>query len=137
MTEIVLICGLPGSGKTILAYQLASEHSNSLVIDDPSINGVPEIINIEDYNHVFIPDPAFCKTNTRIAAIQLLTNMYKNVSIKSVFFENNPEQCIKNSQKRIEQEPNKRVESYIQYLTVWYNITSNSIVHEVFSDEES
>lgn len=137
MTKIVLICGLPGSGKTTLAHQLASEHSNSLVIDDPSINGIQEINNIEDYDYVFIPDPAFCKTNTRIAAIQLLTNMYRNVSIKSVFFENNPEQCIKNSQKRIKQEPKKRVESYIQYLTLWYNIPSNSIVYEVFSDEES
>jgi len=135
MINFTLICGLPGSGKTTLANYLANQTPNSLVIDDPSINGIPTILDLKDYDHVFIADPAFCRRHTRLDAVLLLTNMFSDAKINYIFFENNPEQCIKNSKKRLESEPAKKVESYIRYLSERY-FHHDDTVYPVFSDDQ-
>ena len=94
MTRVILICGLPGSGKTDLAYKL--KKPSSIVIDD--------IARIEDLrdalaknpDEVIVTDPAFCNTQVR----ELATKKLLGYDIEWIFFENDPVKCKVNVDHR-------------------------------------
>lgn len=90
---VVLIAGLPGSGKTTLAEKLGG-----LLVDDPKdkltdLAKVPEAVRAGDL--VVMTDPNFIKKEVREQAEDHLESL-GNAKIIWIFFRNDPDYCIKN-----------------------------------------
>lgn len=97
--SITVIVGLPGAGKTTLAKQLLD--GQTFLIDDFSLN----VSKVEDFKNsemkkVIITDPYLCEVNKETAT-QVLNDFFGyNISVTWFAFENNPEICIHNVEKR-------------------------------------
>lgn len=129
--EIILIIGLPGSGKTEYARTL-----NIPVIDDPEVNyptqremliRVKELLS--DNLKICITTPSLCNTYIRKGAEKLLTKKTK-AKISFIFFANDPEQCRINVAARND---GRKVEEYISRLTETYN--PPQVDREVYRNE--
>jgi GTPase SAR1 family protein len=95
---VTCIVGLPGSGKTWLAYQLAQGQSNIEVIDDMRFEEqLPEILD----HHIIITDPFFCDIEVRHGAEMAIRERY-GVEIKWIFYEISVEKCLRNISHRNE-----------------------------------
>jgi len=114
---ITLIIGLPSSGKTTYAKTL-----NGFLVDDPkSVKELPEMCD-----HLVITDPNFCVKNALNNAIKYLQEKYQTNNIKKIYFENNPQQCLKNCKKE------KPVENYIKYLSTQYVVDNSCVVFKCY-----
>ena len=95
MADVLLLVGLPGSGKTHLGNNYLE--SGWYFFDDPK--SLEEIRSaIEMGLPVVIADPHFCLTNRRETAQKLLEAW--GATVKCVFFKNEPVQCAKNVRRR-------------------------------------
>ena len=99
MSEIVFIIGLPGSGKSYLCNQYKAR--GYTIIDDPSVILSKDHIKATCLlnNKVVISDPYLCDPSS----LQFLkTNLSRlgNVYFRFVYFENNPEKCLRNIEYR-------------------------------------
>lgn len=109
-SDIILIVGLPGSGKTSLAVQLGPD----ILIDDPKT--IDEVMDHQNFNLMVITDPVFCMPRVLQAAIARLRQEYPYSTISCIYFENNSEQCKKNASTRAD----KNVTKYIEMLSEEY-----------------
>jgi adenylate kinase family enzyme len=114
-SKVILICGLPGSGKTFLGKKLSKSLNIEYIDDINSKDRLVELLN--DNKSCIISDPHFVKSNVRILAEEFIAKY--NVNIEWLFFENNPEQCLKNVNKRND---GRKVSSFIKCLTKEYII---------------
>lgn len=88
--KITLIIGLPGSGKTYLANELST--SQSVVVDDiTSIDQLPI-----DVNELIITDVNFCDDQILRRATKMLCDLYVDVEIDYIYFENDSTAARKN-----------------------------------------
>lgn len=118
---ITLIIGLPSSGKTTFAKKL-----NGFLVDDPqSVKELPDMCD-----HLIITDPNFCVKNVLDNAIKYLREKY-HANIEKIYFENNPQQCLKNCKKE------KPVESYIKYLSTQYVIDNECVVIPCYKGDKN
>ncbi len=101
MSQIVMICGLPASGKTELAKQIVSETQAEL-FDDLASNDIPDLVNsVQAGRKVVITDPNFCHTNVRSLAQSLLIGLgVQAEEISWIFFENDKQACLRNMVRR-------------------------------------
>lgn len=100
---VVLVIGLPGSGKTSWARQRIAEaffqgHRQAL-IDDPTDLGTvaSELAKARAAGAevVYVCDPNFCAGETvRAAQEWFQTGGY---DVESVYFQNDPQQCLRNA----------------------------------------
>lgn len=117
MKTIALIVGLAGSGKTYLGKNL-SKISKATLIDD--IKDKDLILQVlEEKDEVIVTDPHLIDPKARDAAEQFLKANIKNIEIIWIFFDNDPEQCIKNVQKRND---GRKVLEFIKESTKRYKI---------------
>lgn len=124
---ITLLVGLPGSGKTWYANNVL-EYDEFL--DDPkSFFDFPKTVN----GHLVIADPLLCYAHARAKTI--LPYMYPGETIKYIFFENNPEKCIKNVEYRTKNGDNRDVLKPIQYLSKMYTIPEDAEIIQIWSPE--
>gem|GEM_PF-4634464 len=119
MYNIVLFVGLPGSGKTYHANRM-----DAIIVDDifdlaqlPSL----EVLGQKD---LAITDINFCKKSTLELARGILKEKYPRFSIHTIYFENNPEQCIKNV---IYRDDNRKVFGAIDMLKKVYQPPKHSL----------
>ena len=129
--KIIFLVGLPGSGKTYLGKQLESD--TSLFIDDISISndGLTSLINAinsNNYKTIIVADVFLCKHFERILAFSFLRYINYSGDIEWIFFENDPEKCLKNVEKRAD---GRKVERLIMELSKKYTIPVNSEVKEI------
>ncbi len=99
MSKVIVIVGLPGSGKSTYA----KTHYNEYVIFDDFIttfcNG--EIIkNIKLNNNVCIIDPRLCDVNIFNRCLDKILKYVDVKNIKLILFENNKELCQINVNRR-------------------------------------
>lgn len=101
--EIIVIVGLPGSGKTHLAMSLADQ--NSTVIDDFN-RDLSRVAQFEarPTPKLIITDPLLCKIN-RDTAYRKLSQWFSAIdagdaTVEFISFENDPAACWKNIQMR-------------------------------------
>jgi DNA modification methylase len=111
MTKAICIAGLPGSGKTHLARQLAMH--GVLVDDITSLDQLPQNGSVD---LVVITDPYFCLDDARNKADILFRGMYDTV--EWFFFENAPEKCLHNIQYRND---GRKVKDLVKILTKTYH----------------
>lgn len=101
--KIILIVGLPGSGKTHLGEQLIQQYPSSIFIDDISVMvDSLTVLNdaIQSYDTIIISDTQCCIPEMLKQAKEYLEKTYPDISKMVLFFENNPKQCIQNVQLR-------------------------------------
>lgn len=100
--KFIWIHGLPGSGKSHLANLLASREEGKIkVLDDvASINEVEQ--NILEHDVVIFSSPYFEEYVGLRGLPQKLMELLKGLGIKlkELWFENDPEACIKNLLRR-------------------------------------
>ena len=125
-SNILIIVGLPASGKTTLANKINKDNNFKYrIIDDPKnfMKDVYPYIN-ED---LIITDPALCIESNRDKAVSMIKK-YTNAKIDWIFFENNPKQCLINAKNR----ENKKVDSLINLLSKEYIIPRKSNISKVY-----
>lgn len=142
MSDITLIIGLPSSGKT--EYAKHPKFSDCMKFDDPFLHyRFPESF-IDDTNtwalaacllhsrNVLVNDPHLCNITARQQFIGwLFEHSCTPPCIKLIFFENDSEQCVKNSKLN----QNKEVERYINHLSTNYHIPLNHTILPVYAPQ--
>lgn len=114
---ITLIIGLPASGKTSYAYKMITD----VLIDDP--RNLDDVKGYDGVESIVITDPYFCVEETLHKAVQTLGVIYLNTEFEFVYFENNPENCLRNAKNR----PQKKTDNLIKQLSKVYNPPSDAI----------
>jgi len=117
--KIILIVGLPASGKTHLGRKLAEEQ-NLKLIDDPFL--LDDIKPDLNKNGLVICDPHLCKWYTRKTAELTLKSKYPTTSLEWIFFENDRKSCLSNLKIRQSQGDNRNVRMFIYYLSTQYEL---------------
>jgi hypothetical protein len=123
--NIILIIGLPASGKTHLATSLG-EQLGIPVFDDPTST---DFLRTVTYDGMIITDPKFCDPSILRSAEGLILKHFPKGQIQYIYFENDPAQCLINAAQR----PGKLVTNFIQQLSKVYKIPEGSPVVSVFS----
>jgi hypothetical protein len=134
--NIIILVGLPGSGKSRMAKQINLDNNNKYkVIDDPKSleKDIKPFINQD----LIITDPALCFEANREKAKQFFKEFAPNSKIDWIYFENNPEQClinadIRNRTLRISMKPIRNVDSFIRNLHQFYTIPEGANVVSVW-----
>lgn len=123
----ILICGLPGSGKSTYAFKRASQINDAVVIDDPKTwNAV--VVHIDKCEKcIILTDPYLCIEKYRQEATHRFESHGYNV--EWVFFDNNPRQCQLNALER----GSKVVRCDIVWFSEQYVIPRGVQVLPVFS----
>lgn len=127
MTKAWCIVGMPGSGKSHLAYSMALP--NALVIDD--IKTVDDLPENNVYEHIIITDPYFCLSLARHYADELLNLKYGD--LEWIFFENNKEKCLANV---IHRDDDRKVAGLIRFLNETYDIPADYTPREIWQNGE-
>jgi ABC-type cobalamin/Fe3+-siderophores transport system ATPase subunit len=139
MNNILFIVGLPGSGKSTLAKKINRDNNNKYkIIDDPRDLDTQILPFINE--DLIITDPALCFPQNRQLAIDFIKRHNPNAKIDWIFFENDPENCLRNSEARNRAlinnfKPSRKVESFIKNLNQFYTIPENSNVFKVYRYE--
>ena len=128
MQKIILIVGLPGSGKTTLGKNLAQ---SGILIDDISKFGLDRlIVSLNEFSTIVVTDCFLCLEKEREKAISFFKS--KNIeSIDWIFFENNPDKCLKNIQYRND---GRKVEGLIHMLSRLYTIPDDIIPKTIWTN---
>lgn len=125
--RIIIIVGLPASGKTTHASYLTSQFFGSVLIDDPK-NWDDVLTHVlKGHDLIVLTDPHLCFACNRDVADRQFKDLGFNVDW--VFFENNPDQCIRNSRKR----GTKKVERDIMWFSKNYTIPHGAEYMPVYS----
>jgi len=119
--KIVVIVGLPGSGKTILGKELESK--GYYFIDDISVCGLNKFLDAVKYqiDKIALSDCFLCKKKDREKCTVFLSKYTDN--IEWIFFENNPQKCYLNVDKRND---GRSVKGLIDILSKEYNIPQDN-----------
>lgn len=106
--KLVLIAGLPGSGKTGLLRELAQTAEEQglhvMSLDDPGVAAplAPflEAVGRQRPDLVVIADPAFCHSRSRELAEARLRQAWAPAQVEWHFFANDAEACRRNVVRR-------------------------------------
>lgn len=124
--NIFIIIGLPGSGKT----HYLKNKSGFILDDKKDFFNLPE--QSIPYENLYISHPMLCLKENQTRLIDNINNNYKDIKINFICFENNPEQCYKNSKKR-----ERNILPTLKLLTKNYHFPENSRVLRVFNNKKS
>lgn len=92
---LTLVAGLPASGKTTLLA--AHSAAGALVLDDlASLDALPA----GPVAWLVVADVNFCVPSVRAAAEAELLRRYPSAEVEWTFFENDPEACLANAERR-------------------------------------
>jgi hypothetical protein len=131
--RIILIIGLPCSGKTHLANSLLGRNWGWQLIDDPKYFKKVEDVIWTATNTVIISDPNFCIKENRLSAIRKLKSI-RDVDIDFIYFENNPKKCIKNFKYRKMNGDERNVLNTILLYTKKYTIPQGVEIFNIWQD---
>jgi hypothetical protein len=128
--KVIIIIGLPCSGKTWLANQLSL---GIIPIIDDSICLGRDVLSIhtldELKNGYILTHPFLCVKEILQSEIDWINKTFHgmNVFIECVYFENNIQKCLKNLEHRIRMGDLRNVELSIRRLAQEYIIPENTL----------
>lgn len=149
--QVIIVVGLPASGKTTLCEKLKMDFSNQLNPQNTSIQSnssneekqpnieyiiyddflriwysKPILNNIVEGKYVILNDPGLCIFDTFKLYLKKITDIAKISTSKICVYvyENNMEQCLINAQERLKVYPDKKVDDYIKDVSKKYNISN-------------
>lgn len=106
--KALLIVGLPASGKSHFLREIKTQ--DDVVIDDFISSHIPKVESL------ILTDPYLCVQRIRDAVEGSLTDLgYTRISF--IYYENDPDQCLKNATTR----PEMAVDNLIRHLSKSYN----------------
>lgn len=111
MYQLVIIIGLPGSGKTEYSKKFITEYD---IYDDFLSTMYTSEVNemLRSGNHLCLNDPRL----TYFPSFERFISRIDNVKMKLILFENDPDQCIVNSNERVPyKDVNKQITTYSEY----------------------
>lgn len=117
---LIIIIGLPGSGKTTLSNELKDEGYE--VYDDfitHFYNG-QVIQSIKEGKLVCLNDPRLCSYKIFERQMDTILKYITKDKIKLILFENNPEKCLQNIQARDDER--KGIVDTINHYTKIYDL---------------
>lgn len=129
--QVVLIAGLPGSGKSRLAAEYGGR--GFVVVDDIRDReslALPLARNAD----VVVTDPNFCKPAARAAAESWIRTTNPLANVVWIFFSNDPDQCRLNVARRKAQGDAREVEGTIARMASLYAIPADATTIPVWRD---
>jgi len=116
--QLIIIIGLPGSGKTTYAKGLLSYKMFDDFMKD-FYNG--EVLKLlKNKEKVCLNDPRLCDINHFNRYEKIFLNHIPKENIHLILFENNPAQCLKNITDR--NDGRKGISEWITPLSAMYNL---------------
>ena len=147
--KIILIIGLPGSGKSTLGNSLCAENDNLLFLDDISIltkNAKSYLIELKNnflnkkinnkIDTLLISDVNFCITEVREKAINIIKGIFFDITLEKIFFENDKQKCLENVERRKLLGDTREVELSISYLSNKYIIEDSANIKEIYTSNK-
>ena len=133
--KVILIVGLPASGKSCAAINLYKFFASvpgirTILIDDPEDWKTDVLVKIyeEQPELVILTDPYLCVPKHRDIAETRLGSL--GFGVEWIFFDNDPEACLANAKRR----PGKRVETDIRWFSKQYKIPKGMEVRPVWKE---
>jgi hypothetical protein len=135
--EIIIIVGLPGSGKSYLIHNEYNDSSKNVVFDDLKAHSIfdnpeftynrnyPEIINEikSANNNIVLSDIDFCCFNQFSSAKAILNwwinNFNNRYLITTIAYENSKAKCINNINKTNGRDRTSRIDMINKYSLVY------------------
>lgn len=113
--KVIIIIGLPGSGKSYLIDRIAKQHT---ILDDfVSPDKIHMAMSLNE--DVIMADPYFCEEDILRKAIKIV-EVY-TTDIEYIYFENNKEKAIANAENR-----GRGVKGLIHQLSTIYKPPENA-----------
>lgn len=135
MFNVIIIIGLPGSGKTTLAKN--DEFNEYVLFDDfigSFING-KVIRTLKDNTKICLTDPRLCDISIFNRYISCIEHYVNRDKIKIILFENNPDLCLNNAKIRGDID---KVKHTIEFYSNIYSLDNysewNHIIVQVYKD---
>ena len=121
MKKVIVLIGLPASGKSYLAKKY--EKLGYAILDDLSIiGGIEKLKNtLTNNDKILIIDVYLCLEKNR----KILFNICKNFKIFCIFFENDWKKCYNNMKYRMALGDIRKVEGMIKLMHKDYEIPNN------------
>lgn len=125
--KVLMVVGLPGSGKTHYVLNLLkTSHQGYLMFDD--INDTHQFIDgLSKNKNCIVVDPHFCADKPRELAHRIAK--FYLAEVEWIFFENDPEQCLKNVLVRND---GRLVQGFIKQYSKKYTIPKDAKIIKVF-----
>jgi predicted kinase len=127
--EITLLIGLPGSGKSEYIKKTFNNGEYTVVDDPRKAADIP----LEFNKHLIIADCHLCREQAMDGFKTFADKNFPDVKINYVYFENNPEQCLKNAAFRND---GRIVEPTIRHMSKTYKIPEGVIAIPIFNTDK-
>lgn len=96
--EVILIIGLPASGKTTLANKLAKQGDR--ILNDPESTWDVASYGFRTISKLYITDPMLCINSVKKTAYKLIKRIFPAAKIKEIQIPRDKEKSVKNAKKR-------------------------------------
>lgn len=130
MSKVTFIVGLPGSGKSHLVSEMVKVE-NAVVFDD-KYKPIDCLTAISQGVNVIVADPLLCPAKDQQSVAKSLRNLYENLNVHWIYFENDPEACLANVERRAAKGDLREVRTAIRLLSKHYFIPQGADVRKVW-----
>lgn len=124
MSKLIIIVGLPGSGKSRLGNQIIEKIGGIFIDDVDKAGGLTKIIeaSAQAPTNIVLSDPHLCTKENQVNARRFFESELQNYKAQWLFFENNPQKCIINIEHRMKLGDAREVHKVVKLWSPQYYI---------------